>query len=74
MANINSIIAGSMPDGSMPNMDSCGAFGRYDMGNMGEGAKIVKVDQQVHIYAQTDDLIETSRKFRQSMKEAGEAW
>ena len=74
MANINSIIAGSMPDGSMPNMDSCGAFGRYDTGNIEEVTKIVKVDQQVHIYAQTDDLIETSRKFRQSMKEAGEAW
>lgn len=36
--------------------------------------KQVNVEQTVNIYSETDDLIETTRKFRESQKEAAEDW
>lgn len=74
MAGIDNIIAGSMPDGSLQSdilFHGSSAPGRY--GAEG-GAKNVNVDQHIYIYSKTDDLFETSRKFRQSQREAAEDW
>ena len=74
MAGIDNIIAGSMPDGSLQSdisFHGSSAPGRY---GAEEGAKNVNVDQHIYIYSKTDDLFETSRKFRQSQREAAEDW
>ena len=36
--------------------------------------KQYNIDQVVNIYSETDDVIETTRKFRESQKEAAEEW
>ena len=51
--------------------------GEYSLSNMrkaeGYGEKY-DIDQVINIYSQTDDLVETTRKFRESQKEAAEEW
>lgn len=36
--------------------------------------KQYNIDQTVNIYSETDDVIETTRKFREAQKEAAEEW
>ncbi len=74
MANINAIIAATMPETSLRES------GRYAVAEKNESipgeytAKKIDVKQEINIYAKTDNLIETSREFKRSQKEAATLW
>ncbi len=71
MANIDAVIAASMPEASM----GCGTGGTEPGWRSSEpGGRVYHIDQNINIYSKTDDLIETTRKFRQSQKEAATEW
>ena len=71
MANIDAVIAASMPEASM----GCGTGGTEPGWKSSEpGGRVYHIDQNINIYSKTDDLIETTRKFRQSQKEAATEW
>ena len=71
MANIDALIASSMPEASM----GCGTGGTEPEWRSSEpGGRVYHIDQNINIYSKTDDLIETTRKFRQSQKEAATEW
>lgn len=69
MANIDAVIAESLPDTSMP------AGGRSLPGDsMPAAGKQIAVNQEINIYALEDDPVDAARKFRNSQKEAAEEW
>ncbi len=71
MANIDAVIAASMPEASM----GYGTGGTEPGWRSSEpGGRVYHIDQNINIYSKTDDLIETTRKFRQSQKEAATEW
>lgn len=71
MANIDAVIAASMPEASM----GYGTGGTDPGWRSSEpGGRVYHIDQNINIYSKTDDLIETTRKFRQSQKEAATEW
>lgn len=71
MANIDAVIAASMPEASM----GCGTGGTEPGWKSSKpGGRVYHIDQNINIYSKTDDLIETTRKFRQSQKEAATEW
>lgn len=74
MANIDEVIAMSLPDTSMNPMYGSNRVGEGLNKEYSETAKIYNINQQIGIYSPTDDLIETSRKFKQSQKEAAAEW
>ena len=39
-----------------------------------EVEKNYNIEQTINIYSQTDNLVETTRKFKQSQKEAAQEW
>lgn len=67
MANIDDVIAESLPDTSMPAQASSGesrpAAGRQ-----------IEVNQEINIYALQDDPMDAAKKFRDTQKEAAEEW
>lgn len=71
MANVDAVIAASMPEASM----GYGAGGtERETGPAEVGGRTYYIDQEINIYSMTDNLIETTRKFKQSQKEAATAW
>ncbi len=72
MANIDAVIAASMPEPSMPVQQKMGSALTGE--NTHGVTKETKIDQTVNIYAMTDDLIETSRRFKETMREAAQDW
>lgn len=71
MANVDAVIAASMPEASM----GYGAGGtERETGPAEVGGRTYHIDQEINIYSMTDNLIETTRKFKQSQKEAATAW
>lgn len=76
MAGINEIIEASLPDTSMRPKSTGGASGSLELtaGSSQNEAKQYNINQEINIYSQTDNLIETTRKFRESQKEAATEW
>ncbi|MCI9681414.1 MAG: phage tail tape measure protein [Lachnospiraceae bacterium] len=70
MADIDSIVAAAMPETSMKLEDPEG--GATPKGS--EVEKNYNIEQTINIYSQTDNLVETTRKFKQSQKEAAQEW
>ena len=72
MAGIDSIIQQSLPAGSIPEI------GQHNNStpSMGieAGGKSTVVYQTLNIYAPTDNIIETTRKFKESQREAAKEW
>lgn len=71
MANVDAVIAAAMPEISMGYRAGGTELGA---GLAEAGGRTYHIDQEINIYSMTDDLIETTRKFRQSQKEAATAW
>ncbi|MBD5395022.1 MAG: phage tail tape measure protein [Lachnospiraceae bacterium] len=71
MANIDAVIEASLPDTSMgyQNGQNSGI-----QGYPAQESKIINVQQDNYFYSTTDDMIETSRKFKDTMKEAARDW
>lgn len=76
MAGIDEIIRTSLPDTSMQQGTVKNGSGNVDLidGSSQYEAKQYNINQEINIYSQTDDLIETTRKFRESQKEAATEW
>ncbi len=76
MAGIDEIIAASLPDTSMRHSTAKGSYESLELteGNSQSGAREYHINQAINIYSQTDNLIETTRKFRESQKEAAQEW
>ena len=76
MAGINEIIEASLPDTSMRPKSTGGTSGSLELtaGSSQNEAKQYNINQEINIYSQTDSLIETTRKFRESPKEAAAEW
>lgn len=76
MAGINEIIEASLPDTSMRPKSTGGTSGSLELtaGSSQNEAKQYNINQEINIYSQTDSLIETTRKFRESQKEAATEW
>lgn len=76
MAGIDEIIAASLPGTSMKLSSSKGTSGSLELiDSSGQsGAREYNINQEINIYSQTDNLIETTRKFRESQKEAATEW
>lgn len=76
MAGINEIIEASLPDTSMKPKYTGGMSGSAELtdGSSRNEAKQYNINQEINIYSQTDSLIETTRKFRESQKEAATEW
>lgn len=73
MANINAVIAASLPETSL------GVPGRYigvERENIPEEYAFKKIDvsQEINIYSKTDNLVEMSRQFARTQKEAATLW
>lgn len=77
MANIEAVIAASLPpDTSFGTREVYARMreaGENDAG-YGYSGKNINVRQEINIYSQTDDLVETSRKFKESQQEAARGW
>ncbi len=73
MANINAVVHAAMPETSMPESYFKNARQPVASGSM-DVSKNYEVNQQINIYAQTNDLVETSREFKRAQKEAAEVW
>ena len=76
MAGIDEIIRASLPDTSMKQSSARGGAGSLELtdGSSQNGAREYNINQEINIYSQTDNLIETTRKFRESQKEAAAEW
>lgn len=75
MAGIDEIIAASLPDTSMQKTSGGGSVDlELTAGSSQNGAREYNINQEINIYSQTDNLIETTRKFRESQKEAAAEW
>ena len=71
MANINAVIADSLPDTSM----NAGTGGNsLPSDSMPAAGKQIEVNQEINIYALEDDPVDAARKFRNSQREAAEEW
>lgn len=70
-AEINGLIELSYPETSMMQ-----AAPEIHGGGLAEGqaAKKIEINQEIHIHSMTDDLVETTRKFKYAQQEAAEAW
>lgn len=66
MTGVDKVIANSLPDG-----DTLSATTKAGSGSGRSGAM---VNQTVNIYAKTDSIIDTARQFKQSQREAANAW
>lgn len=73
MSNINAVIAGSLPDVAEKKANTGSIYTGISENNT-EYSKQYDITQNINIYAKTDDLIETTRKFKESQKEAAMAW
>lgn len=73
MANINAVVHAAMPETSMPESYFKNTPQSVTSGGM-DVSKKYEVNQQINIYAQTNDLVETSREFKRAQKEAAEVW
>lgn len=67
MANIDAVIAESLPDTSMPAPTPSGDV-RTETG------KKIEVNQEINIYALQDDPIDAAKKFRDTQREVAEEW
>ena len=76
MAHINAVIESTLPTTSMgPGIFRSGYGMGMESGDAGgQMLKKIDVNQEINIYSQTDDLIETSRKFKQMQEEAAREW
>lgn len=78
MANIEGVIADSMPEVSMAEKHTgsrkISGYGVPVMESDPEVVKKIDVMQNINIYAKTDSLSETSWKFRQAQREAAVDW
>ncbi len=72
MAHTQAVIAAAMPEASMMSDHSRRVSGS-DTG-IQAAQKNIDVNQTVNIYSPTDDLIATSRKFDEMMREAARQW
>lgn len=71
MANINAVIADSLPDTSM----TAGTGGNsLPSDSMPAAGKKIEVNQEINIYSLEDDPMDAARKFRNSQREAAEEW
>lgn len=68
MVNIDDIIAASLPDANMVAENPSSAATASAVENKYE------INQEINIYALEDDPIDAARKFRDSQREAAEAW
>lgn len=68
MADINAVVAATLPDTSMKPLT--GENGNFSYG----GQKINHINQEINIYSQTDNLIEAAWKFEEAQKEAAREW
>lgn len=69
MANIDAVIAESLPDTSMPdNRRASSGESRPAAGRQ------IEVNQEINIYALQDDPMDAAKKFRDTQKEAAEEW
>lgn len=75
MADIDAVIAASLP-GAAYDMPKT-YVGTFDDGNSGTRSyaqKTITIPQTINIYAQTDDIVETTRKFKEAQQEAARDW
>ncbi len=70
MANVNAVIEASLP----PNMSISQMNGVLQESPHKEILKEITIPQEINIYAMTDDLLETSRKFKETMREVARDW
>lgn len=69
---INAMIRDTLPD-TVLGRDTRKRQGTPDAGLQGQ-ERSIQVNQEINIYARTDDPVETARKFRQTQREAAEEW
>lgn len=74
MADIDAIIAASLPDTAMAPEAGLEVAGVNGQGYGEYVAKKVEVTQEVNIYAETPNMIETTREFKRAQKEMAEEW
>ena len=73
MANINAVIAQSLPETVINKAEYNVPYLRgTDVDS--EYVREYSINQEIHIHSQTDDIIETARKFKESQREAAEEW
>ena len=68
MANIEEVIAASLPDAHMITEKA------PDAGVTSAAKKTYEISQEINIYTLEDDPIEAARRFRDAQREAAEAW
>lgn len=68
---INAVIESAFPNIKQKEKSGTGNVGYQEIS---KEVKNINVNQEVNIYSKTDDLIETTRRFRQSQKEAATEW
>ncbi len=70
MAGIDRLISDTLPD---PEKDT-GMGGWNSRRESGQAMKRTVVNQEIHIHAKTDSLIDTARRFEESQREAALEW
>lgn len=74
MSNINAVIEASLPENVMGEQKSAYNTGT-SAGGYGElGGKTYHIRQEINVYSQTSDLMETEMAFRRSQEEAAREW
>jgi len=71
-ARINAMIRDTMP-GTVLGQDTRQGQGIQALPAQEQG-KNIQINQEINIYARTDDPVEAARKFRQTQREAAEEW
>lgn len=73
MSNINAVIAASLPENVMREESAYNAG--ISAGEYGElGERTYHINQEIKVYSQTPDLMETEMAFRRAQEEAAQGW
>ena len=74
MSSINAVIAASLPENVMIDRGGLHTVGISDGEAGNTGKKTYYINQDINVYSQTPDLMETEMAFRRSQEEAAREW
>lgn len=74
MRDIDSVIASAMPDSVMNPKPAAAIDGSHVPEAVRQNGYLQNINQEINIYAATDDPIETAHRFMQAQREAAELW
>lgn len=74
MANIDAVIAASLPDTAMIEKKNEKFTAGQRMNGLNDTMREIYIPQEINIYGDVDNPIETARQFKQAQKEAAQGW